>query len=300
MPRISICLATLFATALPAHATPEEDASDLMYVHAQALATLRTDLVANTRRTAESCNRVLDDARAGNVPASFELTGDVYDKLPKSYRDSRGVHLKLGDAKVICDGLAAGAGLAQARVAVEAAQHSLAWLTMIDKATNHEDNGPKLQAGAAACRQAIATLTTAKIASIKVTKEGRTDHAVVAVADIEGMFCAPLAKAAATFSAEVKAARRAAWEKAAAPYKRAGLTGKKLDVVVALDGRAIYAVGGRELTTPKQKKAAAVLFEVLVDNNGMFTVRRYQFKGNKLVRTTSAEYRRRPGAAAFR
>lgn len=46
-------------------------------------------------------------------------------------------------------------------------------------------------------------------------------------------------------------------------------------------------------------KKKAIIFEVLSDDDG-WTVRRYVFKGNKLVSTTSKGYLLKPGAKAFR
>ncbi|HKA88229.1 MAG TPA: hypothetical protein VKE22_11200 [Haliangiales bacterium] len=300
---VLVTLAVLTSTPLVAHADERGVDRDLLLA-AQAIVRLSADLELPASMTVERCKQAIHDGRADGVPASFELTSSAgYNGLPSAYPDpgsSGESHLRFGDADAVCAKLAEWMVLGQARKAVEEAARALEWMKMIDKASNHEENGAKLIATAKACNAAIGTLAAAKMDTIKVARPGRSDHDKVPVAEIDGRYCAPLAKVAATFADEVRQARRAEWERLAAPYKAAGLTGDKLDLVVSLSGRAIYGRGGGELTTPREKKAASVMFEVLTANNGSVTLRRYQFSGDKLIKTTSADYPYRPSPAAYR
>ncbi len=82
-----------------------------------------------------------------------------------------------------------------------------------------------------------------------------------------------------------------------ASYKKVGITGDRLDLLI--DHGPMYGIGGGELATPKQLKLAKVMFEVSSSAAG-WTVRRYMFDGDRLARTTSKTYLERPGARAFR
>jgi hypothetical protein len=111
--------------------------------------------------------------------------------------------------------------------------------------------------------------------------------------------CAKVAAIATTFAQDVERERLAAWERIAAPYKAAGVKGERLDYLVSGHRYAKYGVGGVELTTIKQLAKAKVMFEMLT-GQGVVTLRRTEFKGDKLVGTSTQEFERRPGPRAYR
>jgi hypothetical protein len=92
------------------------------------------------------------------------------------------------------------------------------------------------------------------------------------------------------FAAETK---RVAEEKAAAiraKYTKLGITGDRLDNFVYYDN-VQWMVSGCVAEENLQKlKRATVLFQWLEHNDGTYGVRRFQFRGDKLVRTSEQRY----------
>ena len=124
----------------------------------------------------------------------------------------------------------------------------------------------------------------------------------ITMKDAKDKICSPLAKIAATFAKDARAADAKRLARIAAPYKAAGARGERLELLVDHIDYAMYGVGGGELSTAKQLAKASVIFELLGPNtaDGTYTLRRYQFRGNKLVSTTSRTFRRRPASRHFR
>ena len=105
----------------------------------------------------------------------------------------------------------------------------------------------------------------------------------------------------ATRGKEEKAAEAARRKEAAATYKAGGSDGERLKLLVDEDGAQWYGAGKAMLSSPKQLARATVLFEILTDSTrGVWTVTRFQFSGNKRVKTTSTEYDHDPAEEAFK
>jgi hypothetical protein len=175
---------------------------------------------------------------------------------------------------------------------------SLDWLGIIDKSTNHEENGARLAASAKGCQEGSRALAAGGIQQVEVRIGGSPK--VIAVAELASKVCQPLATASASFANEVAAARKAAWEKAARPYKDAGFTGDRLDFVVGNSGTAIFVAGGKEISGDlKALKRAKVLFYRLT-GSGSITLKRHEFRGDQLVAQSQSEHLTQPPAAAYR
>ncbi len=192
--------------------------------------------------------------------------------------------------------------LAEAEAALTDAQQWNYFLTEIDMATNHEENQSKMVASAARCTRELDRLLAAGMPQDIAIKVGNSRPITIAMRDAKSKVCAPLVKASASFAKDVGAARTKRAAEVAAPFKKAGASGARLKLLVDHAEYAMYAVGGRELTTPAQLAKAAVIFELLGPNtaDGTYTLRRYQFRGNALVSTTSRTFLRRPGSAFYR
>lgn len=293
---LSLGFIALALTTATAHADPAQDVSEILYSHAGWVG--RTDTPPRSR-TPESCREAIAAARAAKVADTFEMEGDVFGKVPGSYQRDGKTYLKLGDADAICTALAHNQQIGAAKAALEAAQHGLDWLGEIDLASNHAENAAKLAKVARECDAAVDTLSAAKLERVEVSRWAG-GFVTITIADAKATVCARLAKAATTFAGDVTTARKAAWERAAAPYKAVGISGERLELLVSLSGRALYGRGGTEITSPRQLAKANVLFEVLTAADGTVTVRRYALRGNRVVGKSSKDYLRRPGAAAFR
>jgi hypothetical protein len=92
------------------------------------------------------------------------------------------------------------------------------------------------------------------------------------------------------FAAETK---RVAEEKAAAiraKYTKLGITGDRLDNFVYYDSVQWKVSGCVSEENLQKLKRAAVLFQWLEHSDGTYGVRRFQFRGDKLVRTSEQRY----------
>lgn len=192
--------------------------------------------------------------------------------------------------------------LAEAEVAVKDANQWNFFLTHINMATNHEANGAKMVAAAAKCSAELDRLIAAGMPTnitVHISGSNPTD---ITMGEAKAKICAPLAKVGGTFAKDVGSARTKAYEAAAKPYKAAGIGGDRLELLVDHVSYAMYGTGGGELRTPNQLKSAKVIFELLGPNtaSGLYTMRRYQFQGDKLVSTTSADFIGRPRAKFYR
>lgn len=127
---------------------------------------------------------------------------------------------------------------------------------------------------------------------------------VFTVADIKPKFCDALTKQANKFSKDMAAVI----EKEKAKYTKVGIAGDKLEFMMTYPGR-VFLPGRTAPDEMKPYAAASTMFVELsgdadADNMVTFTVRRYQFSGNKLAKTTEKTYRLhkgdRPEASAFR
>lgn len=191
--------------------------------------------------------------------------------------------------------------LAEAHAVLSPAQDWLDFLAVIDVGTNNVANGPRMIADAGKCNAEMDRLLAGGIPTNIVISVGSGLAKDFTMADAKAKVCAPLAKAGATFAKDVVDAKAQRYAEAAAPYKKVGIGGDRLELLVDHIDYAMYGKGGGELTTPKQLKSAAVIFELLgPGTDGLYTLRRYQFKGDTLVSTTSADFLFRPAAKYYR
>lgn len=84
------------------------------------------------------------------------------------------------------------------------------------------------------------------------------------------------------------------------PFLKVGIKGDKLDLMLEYDGK-LFLTGGKAPDDLKKYAAASALFLWLTGDPDasdyvVHTVRKYQFKGNKLVKTTEKTYRKQRGA----
>jgi hypothetical protein len=191
--------------------------------------------------------------------------------------------------------------LAEAEAALTDSQQWNYFLTEIDIASNHEENGATMAASAARCNAELTRLLAAGMPTDIPVRIGNSKPIMIPMRDAKAKVCAPLAKASKSFATDVATARTERYAETAAPYKKVGITGDRLNLLVDHASYAMYAVGGAELTTPKQLKSAAIIFELLgPGTEGTYTLRRYTFRGDKLVSTTSREFLLRPGAKHYK
>jgi hypothetical protein len=200
-----------------------------------------------------------------------------------------------------CKSFVAWHQLAEAEAALTDAQQWNYFLTEIDVASNHEENGATMAASAARCNAELDRLLAAGMPTDIPLRIGNSQPITIPMRDAKSKVCAPLAKRSKSFASDVGTARAERYAKTAAPYKKVGITGDRLALLVDHASYAMFAVGGAELTTPRQLKAPAVIFELLgPGTQGTYTLRRYTFRGDKLVSTTMREFLLRPGRKHYK
>jgi hypothetical protein len=257
--------------------------------------------------TFANCRKDIQQAQSEMKPDENvrALYGEL-DGMAKARKlDGEGDYLFLAskDAMAICDRLEKYAPWAKAMEPIDKTGKDAWWLEKIldsgipDSAL--EDSWAKgYVEEEQGCRTAAAAMAKAPYKTIAVEQNGNVEVGALekTVCDAMKAQLDRLAKA----KEEAIAANKKWWEETAAPYRKAGMAGERLDYFVGADTIAIYGKGGKELTTPKQKAAAKVTFEVLTGDDGSVTIKRFAWKGNKAAGWSQKDYPLRPGPGAFR
>jgi hypothetical protein len=297
--RIVLTSLTLALTA----STAAADIRDDLPMYARAIADLKSQYSRALRPGPDpvaACRRVVADARAAGVRPTEALRDVDFENVRGAVRIDGTWQLAVRDAGNVCGALAYWRTVAKLEGAVSEAQSKLDWVAMIDKARNHPENAAMLAGVGNACDAAVDAAYAAGVApDTTFPVHGIDTDRTLTLAAAKAQVCAKVAAIATTFAQDVERERLAAWERIAAPYKAAGVKGERLDYLVSGHRYAKYGVGGVELTTIKQLAKAKVMFEMLT-GQGVVTLRRTEFKGDKLVGTSTQEFERRPGPRAYR
>lgn len=293
MNRTCLALAVLTASTSIAAAdrTPVDQAGDDLRLFKRDLESLEYNPLLTTKLTIEGCKKVIDTARAAGVTDDTKLDVTV-EGIKK---------LTLGEAPALCARFAHAFLISQAAAVMDEAGGSLQWYSDIDIASNHEENQDKLVATATRCDAELTRLLAAGVDADFVMKIGR-DSQKVKIAEGKTKLCEPLAKIANTFAKTVETERKARYERASRPYKAVGIKGDKLDFIIDNED-SIRGVGGRALSTPKELKAAKVMFVATYKDVGgeeFWHVTRYVFSGDRMTSSTMKTFRGRPGAEGYR
>ena len=239
----------------------------------------------------------LKDYRSESLDERWPITG-----CHAALKSAASQGITITDAHTaMCKEFVAWHQLAEAEAALTDAAQWNYFLEQIDIASNHEENGATMVASAARCNSELDRLLAAGMPTDIAIRIGNSKPITIPMRDAKAKVCAPLAKRSKSFATDVSTARTERYAETAAPYKKIGITGDRLDLLVDHASYAMYAVGGAELTTPKQLKSAAIIFELLGPGTaGTYTLRRYQFRGDKLVATTSREFLLKPGSKHYK
>lgn len=207
------------------------------------------------------------------------------------------------DARAVCTEYKKWRLLGEAHAIITAAQMEIARLKYIeeDLASSHTELGAVLITAAKKCTDGLERVRKDGVQTdykLKVSAMGTSVETTVAAARTG--ICDVLAAKAKTFSAKVADAKVTQKEAITRPYKDAGITGDRLEYLVHYQGYQWYGVGQVALNTPAAMKKAKVMFNVTEDRDRVVTVRRFEFKGDKLVKETSKQYLLQPGPKAYR
>lgn len=150
------------------------------------------------------------------------------------------------------------------------------------------------------CLAKIDAMTKAGLRTDLVVQVNQDPLTIPAAAD---KWCGDLVRWSDKFLELTKvedAKKAAALEELKAYWKKLKVGGDKLDLFVGYDGYAWYVNKGGYCTevSGAQQAKASVLFHRLSDGEWSWTLRRYQFKGNKLVSTSERHFDTRGKASA--
>lgn len=135
-------------------------------------------------------------------------------------------------------------------------------------------------------------------ATTHVLIEATTDMTLAAV---RAEYCDKLTARAEFFDDQIRTAQQELKAKIAAPFRRAGLRGDRLELATLAKqrGHAILGVGGVPVTVP-QIKRARLLFVAIPSDNGHWKVYRFAFSGDTASKQTHETYAVRPDSSKFR
>ena len=241
----------------------------------------------------ELCSKVIDDAIAAGISPTQSVTSYAFRRHPKAKPvEGRDVYsITLDEARTYCTTYER-----HFRFAAE-------WATF-DKANTWRDiyvNGAPLpderkQAAHELADQCRAAWERAKQAGVPDDLPTTMDVAKT-FREVRGKVCDGLDKATNNLAKNISAATEAVRKK----YEAAGITGKKLELMIQYDGVYWRLPGGGRTDDPKKLGAASVLFQWLEGEDRddpryvIHTIRKYRFKGDKLLGTSEKTYRRKKG-----
>lgn len=283
---IALAFAALTAVPFAAHADDRSDAVDRLYDYLNAIVDMKHSPMngPDARLPIGGCDEAVAKARAAGVADDFSVREDLkFGAMPGKCKEFVEWHRIAEAAKVLLD-----------------SDDMNYWLTEIDIAENDEKNQEGLVAQSAKCTSEMDRLLAEGLKT-DITIDTRIAHKIT-LAEGKEKICAPLAKAAKTFAKSVTKARDEKLAAATAPYKKVGITGDRLQVCIQWHGYMLRGVGGRELASPRDRKTPSLMFATLgpASDTGLYTIRRFAFRGDKLISVTEQQFLRMPGAAGYR
>lgn len=266
-PLCLLFVAVALLVARPAVADPARDVRAAMHLHAARLAAVRASL-ADARGDARdelTCELAIRAARLANLPDSLELTSESFAPLSRSYRDRRGTHLKLADAMTLCDELRRWGLLVRAHAAVRDADRTAS------------DDGVYADVIARTCRVRV---DEALAAGFELASSLVLDNRTVRLGDAR-VVCDSLSL------------RRTA------PYAALGVTGDRLQYLADTHGKTLYGVHAVELSTPRSRQRASIVFE-LAPCGDVWQLHRTELEGDRIVRESTMTFGKPPPPSMFR
>lgn len=301
MPRILRSLGVMLVLSVGVASADDYQAFMQVRNLASRLEKARAKLDAGKGAT-KFCRDELAKSKTSGAKPDEPIYHEVFEGMAKAFKDKQdrwSIHF--ADAGQICDELDRIEPAARAVVQLsETARHLESLRNAADDPSYVSAKTLEvIKAMLVECRASINTLVP--IAKAYKLTEIEFSSGPRKLATLGADICDAMDKQIPAYQKLVEAAAAAAkieWEKTLDAYRKAGADGEKLQFLGSMDGTALYAIGGKELMTPKAKAAASVMFEVLTGDG--VTIRRYTWKGNKSTGMSQREYPARPGASAFK
>jgi hypothetical protein len=300
MSRTALIATLLALSTTPAAADANEDVWDGMSQYATEANHLEDQLSRglDTRRTPEGCTAVIDAARKAGIPADHELRALPFERVPGARKVGSSFILTMRQAHTVCTRYSYWRKLATAHEVLEETQRTIERLGMIDLASHAGGSSDWMVALANRCTDVVDRVIAAGVEPDRVLEITAGVNLTLRQGKLQ--ICDKLAATAKTFVADAQAAKEARYAAQSAPYTKVGITGDRLALFIDRQGYAWYGVGGGEITAPRGLKKASVLFTLSQAADRIWTLTRYQFRGDRLIKSTSEEFLLMPGIKAYR
>jgi hypothetical protein len=211
--------------------------------------------------------------------AGDHLHNPSFAALSFARRDKWGDYITVADAPEVCARFRALKRSLPALAAIATAAHSLMVLTTTDPTTTGPGWGAGYAQDGAACLSEVdAAIADGVPADLSVPMSGATTTLAKARVEV----CQAVIDEARKFDAAGEAMKKAAYERIAAPYRKLGVKGDRLELFVTYDATPFYGKGcTAEIHDIKKLVKAKVLFHWLINGDGTHTIRKYKIKGNR-------------------
>lgn len=232
-----------------------------------------------------NCTDTVKAALAAN-PGSTKVKSSQFKGWPGAVaKDDYAVFITLDDAKAICDQYVKHLPMFRALQAfameTEEAAQKLRWLDLVKPGEG--SSGREVAMSPERCKKAV---EGAKAAGVAGTAKVKTKDTTYALDEVKTKLCDALATNVPAYIEKEKVIKAAELKQKMAPFAKAGIKGKRLELFAQYWGVYWRLPGGKRTDDPAELAKAKVAFQWLeitdpVDASYVInTVRRYAFKGN--------------------
>lgn len=283
--------AALFAVANVALAGPAEDLGSAMEAYANIEAYLgdntSSEHLAEERKTyGKGCDDLVAKAKK-SLKADAEIIAWRLNDHPNAKKVGDKYAVKVSDLSWFCDRYRTRLDELSLRFMLDSAKYA----EKVAKSGLGEEEKKNIRSGGQEQRkrgpECTAIVEQMKKNGVPDSFEIKTNYNKATLGEMSNL-CEQFGKYADVLDAEWKIAAKE-FEK---PFKDAGITGDRLEWFVYY-GPGIevwYLKGCKGETSLDKIKKADVLFQWLTDSYGVITIRRFQWKGDKLVSQTEKQY----------
>jgi hypothetical protein len=248
---------------------------------------------------ASACTKVIAAARKAGLGDDARLFSTYFYGLDETHFDEhQQAYLTLAEAAALCDDYASWLPFVPVAAAFEEAKQDVhTFSTMVEAGELGTGVGENLGKRGQACAAEVDAAISAGAdpsRSFAIT-DGETTTLSAGRED----YCEALIGFARKLGVEVKAAHDARAEEIAAKYTKHGVKGAKLELFVEYDGTYWRGKGCEIVDDVKKLARAKKLYQWLEHSDGSITIRRYDFKGNRIKKVTDRAFWSQAKAAAY-
>jgi hypothetical protein len=247
-----------------------------------------------------ACTKIIAAARKAGLGDDARLFSSYFYGLDETHFDeNQQAYLTLAEGAALCDEYASWLPFVPVAAAFEDAKQKVdIYSTMVEAGELGKDVGASLaKSGQECAAQVDAAIAAGADESRSFAVTDATTITTLSAGRKE--YCETLIAFGKKLGVEVKQAHDARAKEIAAKYTKHGVKGAKLELFVEYDGT--YWRGKRcEIVDDVKKLAKAKkLYQWLEHSDGSITIRRYDFKGNKIKKVTDKAFWSQAKAAAY-